>query len=265
MCLHQTRSPVHDALLKWLEIVPGVFGGKAWMLNECLIVSQGSLRTLPEEAQCLAFSHKSALCQLDKGASLVPLARQEAAAGWPRGRAMTHPLRGCPASWVGYSQPDPWGKGMVNPLGFPYKFHWRGVKKYTFLFLLTPFLLGGYMSSCQYLQNKRACGYQFRSLIALENLQDGTSFLIESLIMGVSLGGKGAFIWGPNRGLSAEVCDTEVCAFWTKTDWLSFPGTFTHTEQSQCLRWGQCGGATGTEIVIDAQRVSTVRKRAIHF
>ena len=82
--------------------------------------------------------------------------------------------------------------------------------KYTFLFLLTPLLLRGNMTSCQHLCNDRARRYQFGSLISHENLQDETSFLIVIFCCDESPGGKGAFIV---CSLRAEVCDASLCAF----------------------------------------------------
>ena len=87
--------------------------------------------------------------------------------------------------------------------------------KYTFLFLLTPLLLRGNMSSSQHLYNDRARRYQFGSLISHENLQDETSFLIAIFFCDESSGGKGVFIV---CSLRAEVCDASVCAFQRKTD-----------------------------------------------
>ena len=96
---------------------------------------------------------------------------------------------------------------------------WRGILpinstgkelKYTFLFLLTPLLLRGNMTSCQHLCNDRARRYQFGSLISHENLQDETSFLIVIFCCDESPGGKGAFIV---CSLRAEVCDASLCAF----------------------------------------------------
>ena len=136
--------------------------------------------------------------------------------------------------------------------------------KYTFLFLLTPLLLRGNMTSCQHLCNDRARRYQFGSLISHENLQDETSFLIVIFCCDESPGGKGAFIV---CSLRAEVCDASLCAFRGR---LIDPSIF--MVHSPCLGKSHCGGGHGESPQelkihqnIPLQRVSTIRKRATHL
>ena len=130
--------------------------------------------------------------------------------------------------------------------------------KYTFLFLLTPLLLRGNMTSCQHLCNDRARRYQFGSLISHENLQDETSFLIVIFCCDESPGGKGAFIV---CSLRAEVCDASLCAFRGR---LIDPSIF--MVHSPC--WGGHGESPQELKIhqnIPLQRVSTIRKRATHL
>ena len=137
--------------------------------------------------------------------------------------------------------------------------------KYTFLFLLTPLLLRGNMSSYQYLYNDRAHRYQFGSLISHENLQDETSFLIVIFCCDESPGGKGAFIV---CCLRAEVCDASSVCIQRKTDWpVDFHGAFTPFRKDS--HYGGGYGESPQELKIHQniplQRVSTIRKTATHL
>lgn len=99
--------------------------------------------------------------------------------------------------------------GTVNLLGLPIS-STEKESKYTFIFLVTPLLLWVSMSCFQRPQNNGVYRYQFGSVISLEKLLNGTSFLITiSYCDRITWRGeRGTFAVGPICGLSAEVGDT---------------------------------------------------------